>query len=218
MAKKAESRIPLTKERVLRAALAFVDERGLEALSMRKLAQELGVEAMSLYTHVENKDEIVGGILELVGDEIVSPSPAGDWKAEMRRRAISAHEAFSRHPWAARIWTATPRITLDGMRDADAFLGCLREAGFSKDLTYHAYHVLQGYALGYTLQELNFPHGAEELKELAASFLRDFPADEYPHLAEHIEQHMEPSDEHQGAFEFGLDLILDGLEGLRNEC
>jgi len=215
-ATRSEPRIPLSKERVLRAALTLVDERGLEALSMRKLAQELGVEAMSLYNHVDNKDDIVASILELVANEIDSPSAGGDWKTAVRRSAISAHEAFSRHPWAARIWMSSPRISDDGMRHADAVLRCLRDAGFSKDLTYHAYHVLQGYALGFTLQELNFPYEREELKQLAAKFLREFPAADYPYLAEHIEQHMEPSDDHQGAFEFGLDLVLDGLERLRD--
>jgi AcrR family transcriptional regulator len=205
----------LTRERVLRAALTFADERGIEALSMRKLAQELGVEAMSLYNHVDNKDDIVAGILDLVANEIDLPADGADWKTAMRRRAISAHEAFSRHRWAAGIWMSR-KGGRAGMRDGDAVLQCLREAGFSKDLTYHAYHVFQGYVLGFTLQELNFPYDSEQLKQLAATFLRDFPADEYPYLAEHIEQHMEPSDDHEGEFEFGLDLILDGLERLRD--
>jgi AcrR family transcriptional regulator len=211
-----EPRTPLSKERVLRAALTLVDEGGLEALSMRKLAQELGVEAMSLYNHVDNKDDIVAGILDLVAAEIESPASGGDWKAAMRGRAISAHEAFSRHRWAARIWASSPRVNPDRMRDAEGFLRCLREAGFSKELTYHAFHVLPGYALGYTLQELNFPYDSEQLEKLAASFLRDLPADEYPYLVEHVTQHMEPGPHHQGDFELGLDLILDGLERLRD--
>jgi AcrR family transcriptional regulator len=205
----------LTRERVLRAALAFADERGLEKLSMRKLAQELGVEAMSLYNHVDNKDDIVRGIVNLVVDEVELPA-GGDWKAALRRSAISAHEALSRHRWAATVWM-TSGSGRERMGHAEAALRCLREAGFAKDLTYHAFHVWQGYALGFTLQELNFPHDREELKEMAASFLRDFPTDELPYLAEHIEQHVDPPlQEHQGAFEFGLDLILDGLERLRD--
>jgi AcrR family transcriptional regulator len=210
---KTQARRPLTRERVLRAALAFADERGLEELSMRKLAQELGVEAMSLYNHVENKDDIVNGIVGLVVDEIEPPA-GSDWKAALRQSAISAHEALSRHRWAAQVWMTSGR---DRMGHAEAALRSLREAGFSRDLTYHAFHVWQGYALGFTLQELNFPHDREELKEMAARFLLDFPTDEYPHLAEHIEQHVEPPHaEHSGAFEFGLDLILDSLERLRD--
>ena len=215
-AAKTKPRTPLNRDRVLRAALAFVDERGLEELSMRKLAQELGVEAMSLYNHVDNKDDIVGGILDLVGNEAEAPSAGGDWKEAMRRSAVSAHEAFSRHPWAARIWMSAPRSSEDRMRHADAMLRCFAEAGFPDDLTYHAFHVVNGYTLGFTLQEVNFPYDREELKELAAKFLREFPADEYPYLAQHIAQHVEPSEQHQGAFEFGLDLILDGLERLRD--
>jgi hypothetical protein len=101
------------------------------------------------------------------------------------------------------------------MEDTDRILRCLREAGFGKDVVYHAYHVFQGFTLGYTLQEQNFPYDSAQLKEMAAKFLRDFPADEYPDLAEHIQEHMEPTHEHHGEFEFGLDLILDGLERLR---
>jgi hypothetical protein len=172
---------------------------------------------MSLYNHVESKDDIVGGMVGLIVDEIEAPSPGGDWKAELRKSAISAHEALSRHRWAASVWMSAGGRGGDRMRHADAALRCFREAGFPKDLTYHAYHVWQGYALGFTLQELNFPHDRESLKAMAARFLRDFPTDEYPDLAEHIEQHVDPPHaEHQGAFEFGLDLILDSLERLRD--
>jgi AcrR family transcriptional regulator len=210
-----QARRPLTRERVLRAALAFADDRGLEELSMRKLAQDLGVEAMSLYNHVENKDDIVDGIVDLIVGEVELPA-GSDWKAALRQSAISAHEALTRHRWAAKVWM-TSGTRRDRMGHAEAALRCLREAGFSSDLTYHAFHVWQGYAIGFTLQELNFPHDREQLKEMAAKFLLDFPRDEYPHLAEHIEQHVEPPHaEHSGAFEFGLDLILDSLERLRD--
>jgi AcrR family transcriptional regulator len=213
----ARKNVPLSRERVLRAALAFADERGLEALSMRKLAQELGVEAMSLYNHVENKDDIVRGIIALVVEEIDVPPAGVDWKEALRRSAISLHTALTRHRWTASVWMTTGGTGRDRMGHAEGALRCLREAGFPKDLTYHAYHVWQGYALGFTLQELNFPHDRESLKAMAASFLRDFPTDEYPYLAEHIEQHVDPPHaEHQSAFELGLDLILDSLERLRD--
>jgi AcrR family transcriptional regulator len=214
---RTNARRPLTRERVLRAALAFADERGLEELSMRKLAQELGGEAMSLYNHVEGKDDIVSGMIGLIVGEIEAPSPDADWKTALRQSAISAHEALTRHRWAASVWMTSGGSGRDRMRHAEAALRCFREAGFPPDLTYHAYHVWQGYALGFTLQELNFPHDRESLKAMAARFLRDFPTDEYPNLAEHIEQHIDPPHaEHQGAFEFGLDLILDSLERLRD--
>jgi AcrR family transcriptional regulator len=214
---RTNARRPLTRERVLRAALAFADERGLEELSMRKLAHDLGVEAMSLYNHVEGKDDIVSGMIGLIVGEIEAPSPDADWKTALRQSAISAHEALTRHRWAASVWMTSGGSGRDRMRHAEAALRCFREAGFPPDLTYHAYHVWQGYALGFTLQELNFPHDRESLKAMAAKFLRDFPTDEYPNLAEHIEQHIDPPHaEHQGAFEFGLDLILDSLERLRD--
>jgi AcrR family transcriptional regulator len=211
-----KGRPPLSRERVLQAALALVDEGGLDALSMRKLAQELGVEAMSLYNHVENKDDIVGGILELVAGEVEIPADDSDWKTALRLRGISAHDAFSRHRWAAGIWMSSRRGGRSGMRDGEAILRLLREAGFSSDLTYHAFHVFNGYVLGFTIQELNFPYDREQLKTMAATFLDDFPVDDFPYLAEHITQHVEPGDHHQSEFAFGLELILDGLERLRD--
>jgi AcrR family transcriptional regulator len=212
----AGRRTPLNRERVLHAAIALADEGGIEALSMRKLAQELGVEAMSLYNHVANKDDILDGIVELVASEIDLALNGADWKTAMRRRATSAHEVLSRHHWACSLWMSSRTFGPARMRFADSILRGLREAGFSNDLTYHAFHVLQSHVMGFTLQERNLDFDVEELKKLAARFLRDFPAAEYPDLAEHIRQHMEPSDEHQGTFEFGLDLILDSLERLRN--
>lgn len=203
---------------MLKAAIRLADDGGIEALSMRKLAQALRVEAMSLYNHVANKDDLLAGIVELVASEI-ELAPAGpDWKAALRQSAISAHEVLLRHRWAPGLWMSTAEVGPARLRNADAILRTLREAGFSEDLTYHGYHILQSHVMGFTLYALSFRSGAEELKELAATFLRDFPADEYPDLAEHIKQHMEPSDERQGAFVFGLDLILDGLERLRDSA
>jgi AcrR family transcriptional regulator len=208
--------VPLTRERVLRAAITLADEGGIGALSMRKLAQELGVRAMSLYNHVANKADILDGIVDLVASEMDPPPDGVDWKTSMRRSAISTHEVLMRHPWAASLWMSPGKVSPARLRYGDAMLRSLREGGFSEDLTYHAFHALQSHVLGFTLYLLNFRFGGEELKEMAARFLRDFPADEYPYLAEHIEQHMEPSDERQGTFEFGLDLVLDGLERLRD--
>jgi AcrR family transcriptional regulator len=200
---------------VLRAGLKFVDEHGLDALTMRKLAHKLGVEAMSLYNHVESKDDLVGGILDLVEAEIEAPGP-GEWKAELRRSVVSAHETFTRHPWAAPIWMSAPRGSGGGVDRAESMLRCMREARFPEDLTYHAFHVLNAYSLGYTLQERTLGLDRRQLERMAARFLRELPTDDYPYLAEHIRQHTEPGEHRHGNFEFGLDLVLDSLERLRD--
>jgi AcrR family transcriptional regulator len=201
---------------VLQAAVALADEGGIKALSMRKLAQELGVEAMSLYNHVANKDDILDGIVELVASEIDLAPGEADWRAGVRRRAISAHEVLLQHSWACNLWMSSPTFGPARMGWADAVLRGLREGGFPGDLTYHGFHALQSHVMGFTLYVASFQFDVADLKELATTFLRDFPGDEYPDLAEHIRQHMEPSEEHEGTFVFGLDLILDGLERLRD--
>ena len=207
----ARLRKPLSKERVLRGALALVDAEGIEALSMRRLAKELGVEAMSLYNHVANKDEILDGIVDLVAGEFDLPSDADDWKTAMRRHLVSARDVLLRHRWATALWMRQGGGNAR-LRNGDWMLRTLREAGFSKDLMYHAFHILESYVQGYTLQQLNFPYKGEELAGMAAGFLQQLPAGEYPDLVEHIEQHLEPHDEGPGGFEMGLDLILEGLD------
>jgi AcrR family transcriptional regulator len=207
----AAPRTPLTKERVLRAAVRLADERGLESLSMRRLAKELGVEAMSLYNHVQNKDEILAGMIDLVASEIELPSDEADWKAAVRRSAISSRDALLRHRWAAGIWMSSQSGGPAHLRRADWQLRTLREAGLSKELTYHAFHVLEAYVLGYTLQQLSFPYKMEDLAGLAANFLQQLPTDEYPDFVEHVMQHLEPHGD-EGGYEVGLDLILAGLE------
>jgi AcrR family transcriptional regulator len=213
---KQTKRTPLSKDRVLRAAMALADDGGIKAVSMRKIAQELGVEAMSLYNHVASKDEIIDGIVDLVATGIDLAPDAADWKAAMRRRAISAHEQLLEHPWAANLWMSGQTFGGARMRYADAVLRGFREGGFPEELTYHAFHVLQSHIMGFTLYVASFDFDVEELEELAATFLETFPADEYPDLALHIRQHAEPGDEQEGAFEIGLDLVLDGLERLRD--
>ena len=195
-------------------ALAMVDKGGLEALSMRKLAGELGVEAMSLYNHVKNKDDIVAGMLEIIAGEIEFDDVGDDWRSALRSRTIAAHQAFVRRPWAARIWMSS-MPSIDRFAQSDAVLRCLREAGLPKEVVYSAYHALDGFALGYALQRLDFPYGRKELKRLAAGFLKDFPTDDYPDFTEHVNQHLDPAFATSDSFEFGLDLILDGLERLR---
>jgi len=207
-------RSPLTKERVLRAAVAFADEHGVEALSMRRLMKELGVEAMSLYNHVANKDEILRGIIDLVVAEIELPEVHGEWKAAMRRSAVSAKDVFLRHSWVSGLMFAKQSGGPASLRRGEWMLSTLREAGFSPDLTYHAFHILGAYVQGVTNQHLSFPYSGEELERLARTFLQGLDPDAYRYTIEHVEQHIEPHG-HPGGFELGLDLILDGLERLR---
>ena len=212
------ARVPLSRDRVLGAAIGLADAGGIEALTMRRLAQELGVEAMSLYHHVANKDDLLVGILDLVIREMDVPSNAAEWKTAMRRSAISAHEVLVRHPWACRLLVSdSSKVAPARLHYMDAVLRCLREAGFSVELTHHAYHALDSHIIGFTLWQQSFSfESAEELQDMAGNFLRELPADEFPYLAEHVVHHLrESSDEDQTEFDFGLDLILDGLEKLR---
>jgi AcrR family transcriptional regulator len=201
---------------VLRAATALADADGLESLSMRRLARELGVEAMSLYNHVANKDEVLAGMLDLVADEIELPSDGVDWKSAVRRSAISARDVFLRHRWASSLWMSRQTGGAAQLQRGDWLLRTLREAGLPQDLIYHAYHILEAYILGATVQHLSVSSVGEDLAGLAASFLREFPAEVYPDLAGHIRQHLEPPHGEEGGFELGLDLLLDGLERLRD--
>jgi AcrR family transcriptional regulator len=203
----------LNRERVLRAAVALADEHGLEALSMRRLGQELGVEAMSLYNHVANKDDLLSGIAALVLGDVELPDE-GDWKTALRRSAISARDIFRSHPWACNLALSPRHAAPVSVKRADWMLGRLREAGFSAEVTYHAFHALDAHILGYTLWQLG--HGIadqEQLADVAASFFREFPRAQYPHMYEHAQQHVEGFGSGEpGAFELVLDLILDGLE------
>ena len=211
----AEPRIPLSRERVLRAAIALADEGGIEALSMRKLARELGVEAMSLYNHVANKDEILDGIIDLVAGEVDLPAATTDWKTAIRESAISTRDAFLRHPWASGLWIARPGGSAR-LRRGDWMLRTLREAGLPKDLTYHAFHIVESQILGFTAQQENFPHKPEELAGMAETFLQRLPVGEYPDFVDHVRQHLEPHEWDKSGFELGLDLILEGLERTRD--
>jgi AcrR family transcriptional regulator len=207
-------RTPLNRERVLRAAVALADESGIDSLSMRRLGQELGVEAMSLYNHVANKDDLLNGITDLVLREIELPAAADGWKDALRRHAISAHDVLVSHPWACTLALSPDRFSLASVQRAEWMLQQLGDGGFSPEVTYHAYHALDAHILGFTLWQLG--HGivdAEQLRELAAEFFRRFGPDEYPYLREHAEQHFAGlGREGKGAYELVLDLILDGVE------
>ncbi len=213
-----EARVPLSRDRVLEAAMRLADAGGIESLTMRRLAQELGVEAMTLYYHVANKDDILNGIVDNVVREFELPTRSGDWKAEIRRMAMSAYEVLLRHPWAANLVLSASGISPARLRYMDSILRSVREAGFSAEMTDHAYHAIESHIMGFTLWEVGMNLGSrEDLQALATNFLAELSVGDFPYLAEHVEQHLKPRRaDDPGEFELGLNLILDGLERMRD--
>lgn len=209
-----EVRTPLTREKVLRAAVAFADSSGIGSLSMRKLGEVLGVEAMSLYNHVANKDELLDGMVDLVFSEIDLPVGGTDWKTAMRQRAISARLALARHRWAIGLMESRSSPGPATLRHHDAVLGSLREAGFSVEMAAHAFSLLDSYTYGFALQEASLPFDTgSATAELAEMIMARFAAGEYPHLTELTVTHvLKPGYDYGSEYEFGLDLILDGLD------
>lgn len=198
-------------------ALRIADAGGLESLSMRKIATELGVEAMSLYHYVRNKDGLVDGMVDVVLGEIELPPPDEHWKSALRRIAVSYRKALARHPWAARVMFTRTGMLPARTRYMETVLRTLSDAGFSPELTDLAYHSLDSHVMGFTLWAANIQGVTGKLEDLAAAALRSLPANEYPHLIQHIRYHLAPPKQPGSAFEFGLDLILDGLERLRED-
>lgn len=213
-----EARVPLSRERILRAAMDLADRGGVGSFTMRKLGQALGVEAMSLYNHVANKDNLLDGMVDLVFGEIGLPPEGVDWKTAIRQRAIAARAALSRHPWAIGLMESRSRPGPATLRHHDAVLGCLLEAGFSIAMAAHAYSVLDSYIYGFALQQASLPFKAsEQTVEVVESIREQFPAGAYPHLTEMAVQHvLQPGYDYADEFEFGLDLILDGLGRVRD--
>ncbi len=211
-------RAPLRREQVLHAAVALADERGSEGLTMRKLAKQLGVEAMSLYNHVASKDDLLDGMVDLVFGEVEVPAAGGDWKAELRKRAMSTRAALERHPWAIGEMEGRTNHGPANLRVHDAVLGCLRAAGFSVEMTVHAYSVQDAYIYGFALQQ----------RDMASRTPQDFAAEagrqmrayatalaDFPNLVEVVGGHIaEAGYDYDAEFRFGLDLILDRLEQL----
>lgn len=210
----AQPRVPLSRQRLLKAAAALADRGGVGALSMRKLAQELGVEAMSLYHHVANKDEILDALVDVVFGEIGLPRTDLDWKAALRERAIAARATLLRHPWAISLMESRPIPGDANLRHHDAVLALLRHAGFSIEMAAHAFSALNSYIYGFALQETTLPfRGPEEAAVVVESILEHFPADDYPHLFEMAVEHvLQPGYDYGDEFLYGLDLVLDGLE------
>ena len=207
-----EARIPLSRDRILDAALNLADSSGVETVTMRRLGEELGFEAMSLYRHVANKNDLLDGMLDLVLAEWQLPDGKGDWREAIRASALSVHGALCRHRWAAQLLMTGAHIRPARLRYMEHLLGRLGEAGFDDETTYHVYHLLDGYIFGFSLWEIAYstiPLDAEAV----SSLMQTIPWDEYAHLTTHRDQHMSDGPHREvSAFEVGLDLILDGLK------
>ena len=216
---KPAQRVPLSRDLVLATALRLADQGGLDSLSMRKLGQELGVEAMALYYHFANKEEIVDGIVDLVFGEVELPPAGPDWRTAMRRRAISLRDALLRHRWAIGLMEARRNPGPANLRHHDAVIGSLRAGGFDMVMAAHAYSLLDSYVYGFALTKMNLPfETTTDIAEMAESMLEPFPAGEYPNLADFItEIAMKPGYDYANEFEYGLDAILDGLERASGE-
>ena len=228
MATRSRTRRPLTKKRVLEKAIALADKDGIDALSMRKLGQALGVEAMSLYNHVANKGELVAAMVDSVVEQFELPDDEPSWDVAIRRCAVRAHDLLTEHPWACGLaLVPSDIVTISGprIRYMEWLLRRLREAGFSPELAYSAYHTLDSHIFGFTLWQLGHanatrtftPPDGETVEEFFARILEQMRP-QYPYLAEHGDQHMAPEAPNgKQEFEFGLDLILNGLKQQRRK-
>jgi AcrR family transcriptional regulator len=216
-----QRRTPLNRERVLRAAVELADREGIDALSMRRLGRELGVEAMSLYNHVPNKEDVLDGMVDLIVGEIDLSAGGDDWRAAARNRILSARRAMLRHPWASAVIVSRRQPSPVMLKYMDSMGGIMRAGGFSVDLMHHAFHALGSRVLGFT-QELYDDSGElEQTPEIQALMIRQM-SQEYPNITAIIEQvtHDDASVVGSGCddqfeFEFALELLLDGLERLR---
>ena len=211
--------MPLSRERILRSAVALADEGGVESLSMRKIALELGVVPMALYKHVANKDELLDGMVDVVVGEIDPPLPDADWKTTIRERVLSARRALLRHPWASQVIESRTDPTPTVIGYMDAMIGIFRAGGFSIDVTHHAMHAMGSRLLGFSQELFDDSSGdGAEIEELK----RQWMAERYPHITEMVAaiSHDDASVVGSGCddqfeFEFALDLMLDGLDRLR---
>ena len=205
-------RAPLSRERVLDGAVAVADSGGIAGLTIRSLAEQLGVKPMSVYHYVANKDEILDGIVDFVFSQIELPSANGEWRAEISRRARSARAVLRQHPWAIGLLETRTNPGPATLRHHNAVLGALRSGGFSVALTAHAYALLDSFVYGFALQEATLPFEDQSVEEVAAPMMAAFESGEYPHLLELVTEHaLKPGYDFGDEFEFGLELVLDGL-------
>lgn len=214
---KVDVRPRLNRERVLQAGIALADDAGIEALSMRKLGEQLAVEAMSLYKHVANKDDLLDGMVDDVFAEIDNAADEQNWRATMRRRAVSVRQVLKRHPWALPLMQSRTNPGPSTLSNLDSLIGVLRGAGFSIVLTAHALSVIDAYIYGFAIQEKALPFDTEERStEVVQQILVAMPIDEWPHLVEFSREHvLKPGYDYGQEFEWGLDLVLEGLERAR---
>jgi len=215
-----QSRVPLTRERVLRTAVDLADQGGVEALSMRKLAQALDVVPMALYRHVANKDELLGGLVDVVVGEIDPPLEGADWKTTMRERILSARRALARHPWASKVMESRSTPTPVVLEYMDSMIGLLRAGGFSLDLTHHALHAMGSRMFGFTQELFNDTTDVDPAVEAETW---EAMAGTYPYIYEifttisHDDRSVVGAGcDDQFEFEFALDLMLDGIERLKD--
>src|ERR1700689_1000892 len=212
--RKRRTRTPLSRERILRTALDMADGAGLDALTMRALGQALGVEAMSLYNYVEDKEDLLTGMVELVLAEIELAPLAQDWRSDMRTTAVSAYEALLRHPWACQLVLSptSARMIAARMTYIESILARLRSAGFTPEEASRGYHALDSHVLGFTIWQLGHELPADAPADFIDTLMRQLDSGTFPYLTEHAAVHMKASEGEEGEFEFGLELILDGLE------
>jgi AcrR family transcriptional regulator len=204
---------PLTHDRILTSAMELADRDGLDALTMRRLAKSLGVEAMSLYYHVANKDELLDGMVDLVFAEVELPSHDVDWRTAMRQRANSQRQAMLRHPWAISVMESRTSPGPFTLRHHDAVLGRCRAAGFSVEMSAHAFSLIDSFIYGFVLQEITLPFTDDNVEEMVDQMIAHLPQEEYPHLTELTVEHVSQAGYSYGAeFDFGLEIILAGLE------
>jgi AcrR family transcriptional regulator len=211
-------RLPLDRSRIVDAAVELADAEGLDGLSMRRLGEALGVEAMSLYNHVRNKDDLLAGMADAVALEVAPIAPDADWRTTARARCRATYQALLRHPWAPMLWVTRTDIGPGRMAFMEGLLGDLERAGFAPGPLDVAFHTLQNHVHGHALQAASFPYATEDLAELGTAYLATFPVDTYPKLAAHIRFHIE--EEATGdtpSFDLALDLLLDGLARMLDE-
>jgi AcrR family transcriptional regulator len=207
----------LSRERVLQTAIDRADKGGLDALTMRTLAEMLGVAPMTLYRHVASKDDLIDAMIDVVFGEIGVPAGGGDWQTSMRRRSIAVRDALTRHPWAVGLMESRKTPGPANLRHHDAVIGRLRAAGFDVPMAAHVYSLLDSYIYGFALTTSNLPfQGSEQLGDVAEAMLDAFPVNEYPNLVEFLAEHVtKPGYDYGDEFEYGLEVILDGLDRRR---
>ncbi|BCW50572.1 TetR/AcrR family transcriptional regulator C-terminal domain-containing protein [Arthrobacter sp. StoSoilB13] len=213
-------RLPLSRERVLTCAVELADESGISSLTIRSLAQSMGTKPMSLYYYVANKDEILDGIVDMVFSEVPLPLPSGNWREEMNDRAHAMRAALTRHPWAVGLLESRSAPGPATLRHHEATLATLRGAGFSVQLTAHAYAALDSYIYGFALQEAALPfEGRDTAAEITTPIMERFSTGEYPRMVEIAVEHvLKPGYDFGDEFDFGLNLILDGLDRLMDDA